>query len=75
MRALQLMMHDLDRTAMAPFYQGTLTAAEVTQQTGIAAILPNARIHEFLFEPCGYSCNALIEVGGVMGGCIVAQAC
>eukprot|EP00045_Choanoeca_perplexa_P023156 m.12493 g.12493 ORF g.12493 m.12493 type:complete len:351 (-) comp9962_c0_seq1:99-1151(-) len=60
-QTLELMMHDLDPTAMAPFYKADLAAADVTQQTGIVDIIPKANIHEFLFEPCGYSCNALIE--------------
>lgn len=36
---------------------------QVTQLSGIQDLIPGAFIHEFLFDPCGYSCNALIEVG------------
>ena len=42
--------------------QGELSAEEVTQQSGIASLVPGSDIHDFLFEPCGYSCNALFEV-------------
>ena len=41
------------------FYKKDLTAQEVTVASGIASIFPNATVHEYLFEPCGYSCNAL----------------
>ncbi len=33
----------------------------MTQLSGIQDLIPGAFIHEFLFEPCGYSCNALID--------------
>ncbi|EGD76973.1 adenosylmethionine decarboxylase 1 isoform 2 [Salpingoeca rosetta] len=56
---VEIMMTSLDRTAMNAFYKSTLTAREVTQQSGIADIVPGAHIHEFLFDPCGYSCNAV----------------
>ncbi|KAH3725200.1 hypothetical protein DPMN_051035 [Dreissena polymorpha] len=33
------------------------------QKSGIDKILPDAKIDEFLFEPCGYSINGLLPHG------------
>jgi hypothetical protein len=49
------------------FLQGNLSAEEVTQESGISALFPDADIHEYLFTPCGYSCNALLEVSVLWG--------
>lgn len=37
------------------------TSAEATRLGGIDTLLPGALVDDFLFEPCGYSCNAHID--------------
>eukprot|EP01147_Barroeca_monosierra_P004930 gene4930-6914_t len=58
---LEIMMTSLDAKVMQQFYKSTATAKQVTTTSGIADIIPGAHIHEFLFDPCGYSCNAVIN--------------
>jgi len=58
---MELMMTDLDQEAMKMFFKTDKTGQQVTQLSGIQDLIPGADIHEFLFEPCGYSCNALID--------------
>ena len=35
------------------------TAKDVSLRSGIREVLPKATLHDHLFEPCGYSMNAL----------------
>ena len=44
-----------------PFHRSEdfLTASAVTAHSGIRALLPGADIDDFVFDPCGYSMNAL----------------
>jgi len=67
---LELAMFDLDQAAMRPFYQkpvwiGTSSgdperAKIATKLSGLRDIIPSrALIDEHLFEPCGYSLNAI----------------
>lgn len=60
-QTLELHMEELDQERMQLFYKGNLSAAEVTVASGIMGIFPAATVHEYLFEPCGYSCNALMD--------------
>eukprot|EP00043_Microstomoeca_roanoka_P009466 m.89810 g.89810 ORF g.89810 m.89810 type:complete len:359 (+) comp14592_c0_seq4:833-1909(+) len=57
---IEIMMRELSPDAMKIFYKNTLSGKEVTKQSGIADIIPEAHIHESLFDPCGYSCNGII---------------
>jgi len=60
-QTLEIMMSDLDRSAMNHFYRGQLDAKQVTQTTGIDQFLPGSISDEVLFTPCGYSVNGLKE--------------
>jgi len=57
------MMTDLDPTVMKQFYkkEHDMTAQEVTVKSGIADLLPGSTTDAFLFSPCGYSVNGLLE--------------
>ncbi len=69
---LEMIMFDLDEAKMRQFYNAaggqarpgeTLpsTGLEATRMSGIDTILPGAVVDDFLFSPCGYSCNGLRE--------------
>mmetsp|Transcript_26367 Transcript_26367/g.90139 ORF Transcript_26367/g.90139 Transcript_26367/m.90139 type:complete len:889 (-) Transcript_26367:1469-4135(-) len=60
---LEVCMTGIDRTLAAQFFQEPghkRTASEVTRETGIADLFPGATIDDFVFEPCGYSMNAVL---------------
>jgi S-adenosylmethionine decarboxylase len=54
-------MTGLDRKAMDQFYMKPdfVSSAEVTRQTGIAALLAGVQIDDHQFSPLGYSLNGL----------------
>ncbi len=58
---LQILMHDLDSRAMAPFCNADLlTARQVEQRTGLDNLYPRPMVTDgFLFTPCGYSVNGV----------------
>lgn len=57
-------MSDLDPNAMSIYYQrDDLTAAKVTELSGIGDLFPGAHIDDFLFNPCGYSMNGVLGDG------------
>lgn len=58
---LQILMHDLDPHAIAPFCgAGRLTAEQVEQRTGLDRLYPRPMVTDgFLFTPCGYSVNGV----------------
>eukprot|EP01120_Amphizonella_sp_Union-15-10_P005511 TRINITY_DN1636_c0_g1_i1.p1 TRINITY_DN1636_c0_g1~~TRINITY_DN1636_c0_g1_i1.p1 ORF type:complete len:334 (-),score=34.01 TRINITY_DN1636_c0_g1_i1:93-1094(-) len=61
---LEVMMTDLDPEAMKQFYRDSDNLKpdkEVTKNTGIMDILPGAITDEFMFTPCGYSVNGLLD--------------
>jgi len=62
-QTLEILMTDLCPKKMAQFFKSNMTAQEVTQNSGIAALFPQAEIDDFLFDPMGYSCNALLTEG------------
>ena len=41
--------------------EGTRTGDEATKRSGIDLLLPGSSIDGFLFNPCGYSCNGLLD--------------
>lgn len=66
-QTLEILMTNLDEDVMAQFLNTTgKNAKKVTQESGIADLLPKAEINEFLFEPCGYSMNGLLPNNGYM---------
>lgn len=63
-QTLEIMMMKVDPEVMDMFTQAYgLTAKQLTLKSGIADILPGAVIDDWLFEPCGYSMNALLPDG------------
>jgi len=63
-QTLEILMTDVDREAMRHFYKTNpknagKTPQQITEASGIKGLFPTAIIDEFLFEPCGYSLNAL----------------
>lgn len=64
-RTLEIIMRDLDPTAMAVFFQTDTprTGADVTKESGIGALFPGAHTDDFLFSPCGYSVNGVLGDG------------
>jgi hypothetical protein len=61
-QTLEILMSELDPTAMVPFYKSeTVTTFEQASiMSGISALFPEAKLDGHLFEPCGYSVNAMI---------------
>eukprot|EP00127_Corallochytrium_limacisporum_P006004 Clim_evm81s215 gene=Clim_evmTU81s215 len=71
--SFELLMSELDPEKMQQFYKSQaapgqtdgkikgheMTARQVTIKSGIADILPGAKLDDVLFEPCGYSANAI----------------
>ncbi|UJR14976.1 hypothetical protein I4U23_001955 [Adineta vaga] len=63
-QTLEVIMTDLDPKIMEIFYQeNTSSTAEATKKAGIDKIFPNAKIFDYLFDPCGYSMNGLLPDG------------
>lgn len=61
-QTIEIMMHELDREAMNYYHQSNgLDAKQTTEVTHISDIIPGSTIDEFLFEPCGYSMNSLLD--------------
>ncbi|KAI8388411.1 S-adenosylmethionine decarboxylase [Radiomyces spectabilis] len=66
---IEILMTQLDRSAMEPFYHqldepsGLVGGRRVDADTGLEAIYPDAKVDSFLFEPCGYSANGLQKDG------------
>ena len=65
--SLCIIMNDLDPEVMKIFTrQVSSTAEEATRMSGIDKILPNVKIDDYLFIPCGYSMNGLFDNGQYM---------
>ncbi|KAF7728276.1 spermidine resistance protein [Apophysomyces ossiformis] len=66
---IEILMTNLDPMAMKAFYQqddepsGLIGGKRVDIDTGLRKVYPNAKVDSFLFEPCGYSANGLLEDG------------
>lgn len=58
---LEVMMSDLDPKAMSFYFRTnhptTVTAVDVTSDSGIASIIPDMETDQHMFDPCGYSMN------------------
>jgi len=60
---LEIVMFDLDRRVMGIFKDEVSDGEpqRCTEKSGITTLLPkDALIHEYVFDPCGYSMNALL---------------
>jgi len=59
---LEILMADLDRECAQYFYsKDKYDSAQASALSGIAALLPNAKLDAHLFSPYGYSANAIQE--------------
>ncbi|XP_021920742.1 S-adenosylmethionine decarboxylase proenzyme [Zootermopsis nevadensis] len=66
-QTLEILMSDLDLEVMSIFTrEESSSAAEATQKSGIEKLIPNMKIDDFLFEPCGYSMNGISKNGCYM---------
>ena len=64
---LEIMMNDLDPEVMKIFTpKVSTTAEEATRLSGIDKIMPNVKIDDHLFYPCGYSMNGIFDNGEYM---------
>jgi S-adenosylmethionine decarboxylase len=60
-QTLEIIMTKLDPKIMDIFTQECSSSAEeATRKSKIDTIFPNAIIDAYLFEPCGYSVNAIL---------------
>jgi len=62
---LTMMMYGLHPTCSRKFAKSPLSTdgPSMTTNSGIRKLFPTALIHEWAFDPCGYSMNALLEGG------------
>uniref|UniRef100_A0A131X8Z0 S-adenosylmethionine decarboxylase proenzyme n=1 Tax=Hyalomma excavatum TaxID=257692 RepID=A0A131X8Z0_9ACAR len=61
-QTLEVIMQDLDQNVMSIFTQeGSSSARDATQKSGIDQIYPGAMLDEYLFDPCGYSVNGILK--------------
>ncbi|KAL3700214.1 hypothetical protein R1sor_018236 [Riccia sorocarpa] len=58
---LEMCMTKLDQVKATQFFNadGTKSGADMTEAAGINNLLPNSKICDFSFEPCGYSMNSI----------------
>eukprot|EP00250_Pteridium_aquilinum_P015696 c22704_g1_i1 orf=237-2081(-) len=63
MYTLEMCMTHLHRTSASHFMNssGIKSGEDMTHDSGISSILPNALISDFAFTPCGYSMNGMEE--------------
>ncbi|CAO3654326.1 unnamed protein product [Mucor hiemalis] len=66
---IEILMTDLNPQAMRAFYHkdnepsGLVGGKRVDADTGLDMLYPEADVDSFLFEPCGYSCNGILDDG------------
>lgn len=60
---MNLMMYDMDKTVAKQFFKDDdyTNVNDVTIKSGINDLIPGSIIHAFMFDPCGYSMNGLIN--------------
>jgi len=63
---IEILMSELDPVKMKQFYkdESFVDSKTTTRSVGLARILPNMTTDEFVFEPCGYSLNAISDRDG-----------
>lgn len=59
--SFEMLMSELSPEAMKNFYRNSsfVDAKTTTKTTGLATVLPDMEIDEVMFNPCGYSLNAI----------------
>ncbi|XP_050522573.1 S-adenosylmethionine decarboxylase proenzyme [Daktulosphaira vitifoliae] len=66
-QTLEILMTQLNPDVMQIFTkEQSANATQATQNSGIAKLLPNMKIDDFLFDPCGYSMNGIAKEGHYM---------
>ncbi len=58
-RTYELLMYGIDVDSSAYFTQSTLTADDIRQKLRLDEYLEGWQIDDFVFDPCGYSMNAI----------------
>jgi len=59
---LELLMSELDPDVLKKFYKKPgYTSEMLTKSIGLADLFPEALIDDYLFDPCGYSMNGLLN--------------
>ena len=54
-------MTDLDQETMKIFHRtNSQTAEEAREKSKIDKLVPNMKIDDYLFSPCGYSLNGIL---------------
>lgn len=63
---VEIMMSYLDAEAMSNFYRNEkfVDSKTTTIKVGLADIFPHMQTDEFMFDPCGYSVNAISDANG-----------
>jgi S-adenosylmethionine decarboxylase len=63
---IEILMSELDQEKMKQFFRTPrfIDAKTTTRECGLADVLPNMRTEEVMFEPCGYSVNAINDLDG-----------
>ncbi|KAL2895954.1 S-adenosylmethionine decarboxylase proenzyme [Bienertia sinuspersici] len=57
---LEMCMTNLNQKSASVFYKTNSSSAfDMTESSGISKILPNSKICDFDFDPCGYSMNSV----------------
>lgn len=62
-QTLEILMSELDPAAMQVFYKSEEMTdfVQASQRSGISDLFPSATLDGFLFDPCGYSVNGMID--------------
>lgn len=61
-QTIEILMSELDPKVMEIFTKAkSANGREATKQSGIDKILPSMKIDDFLFDPCGYSMNGILQ--------------
>lgn len=63
--SLEVCMTELCQEKAVQFFRGDhfISAQHTSTSSGIQALLPNANIDDYVFEPCGYSMNGMEGAG------------
>ncbi|MEC9283992.1 MAG: adenosylmethionine decarboxylase [Bdellovibrionota bacterium] len=60
-RTLEILMHGLDRSAAQVFESGNAHNEQSVLKSGVRELLKDYQVDDFIFEPQGYSLNAIKE--------------
>jgi len=68
-QTIEILMSDLDMEVMNIFFKSSsVSADQATKKSGINKLVPGMKIDSCLFEPCGYSMNAILDDAHCSGG-------